>query len=93
LALLPTNDMSEEKRKAYDPIAMGSLDALPGIIRVSIGIPSDALTPILQMLIAKELKFILMTESKFRHRSARLTGLRLEMKLTDDDLPADDAAT
>jgi hypothetical protein len=30
-----------------------------------------------------------MTGSKFRHRSARLTGLRLEMKLTEDDMPVD----
>jgi hypothetical protein len=89
LALLPTNDMSEAKRKGYD--RAGSLDALPGIIRGSIGIPADVLSPILQMLIAKELNFILMTGSEFRHRSARLTGLRLEMKLDEDDLPAPDA--
>jgi hypothetical protein len=85
VSLLPTNDMSEEKRKAYEPIALGSLEALPDLIRGSIGIPADALSPILQMLIAKELKFVLMTGSKFRHRSVRLTGLRLEMKLTEDD--------
>jgi hypothetical protein len=85
VSVLPTSDMSEDKRKNYEPIALGSLDALPGIIRGSIGIPADALPPILTMLIAKELKFVLMTGSKFRHRSARLTGLRLEMKLTEDD--------
>jgi hypothetical protein len=83
--------MTEEKRKGYEPIALGSLDALPGIIRGSIGIPADALPPILTMLIAKEFKFILMTGSKFRHRSARLTGLRLEMKLTEDDEVEDGA--
>lgn len=54
----------------------------------SIGIPPDALSPILQMLIVKALKFDLMTASKFRHRGARLIGLRLEMRLTDDDMPA-----
>jgi hypothetical protein len=93
VSLLPTTDMGEEKRKAYEPIALGSLNAMPGIIRGSIGIPADALSPILQLLIAKELKFVLMTGSKFRHRSARLTGLRLEMKLTEDDEPTDDAET
>jgi hypothetical protein len=35
--------------------------------------------------IAKQLKFFLLTGSKFHYRSARLTGLRLE--------PAEDAAT
>jgi hypothetical protein len=62
------------------------------LLKGSIGIPTDALSPILQMLIAKELKFILLTGSKFRNRSARLTGLRLEMRLTDDDGPIDGAA-
>jgi hypothetical protein len=56
--------MSEEKRKAFEPTALGSLDAMPGIIRESIGIPADALSPILQMLIAKEFWFILMTDQK-----------------------------
>jgi hypothetical protein len=42
----------------------------------SIGIPADALSPILQMLIAKE-QVHLMTGSAFRHRSARLTGSAL----------------
>jgi hypothetical protein len=45
------------------------------------------------MLIAKEFKFILLRGSKFRYRSARLTGLRLEMKLDEDDLPAEGAET
>lgn len=45
------------------------------------------------MLIAKEFNFVLLRGSKFRYRSARLTGLRLEMRLTDDDMPAEDAET
>jgi hypothetical protein len=52
VSLLPTNDMSEEKRKAYEPIALGSLHALLGIIRGPIGIPAGALSPILQLLTA-----------------------------------------
>jgi hypothetical protein len=63
----------------------------PDRITASIGIPADALPPILQMLIAKEFKFILLRGSKFRYRSARLTGLRLEMRLAEDDMPAEDA--
>jgi hypothetical protein len=63
------------------------------MIKGSIGIPADALPPILQMLIAKEFKFVLLRGSKFRYRSARLTGLRLEMKLDEDDMPAADAET
>jgi hypothetical protein len=92
VSLLPGNDMSEERRKDYKPVALGSLDAHTDMIRGSIGIPADALPPILQMLIAKEFKFVLLRGSKFRYRSARLTGLRLEMKLDEDDEPEAEGA-
>jgi hypothetical protein len=90
VSLLPSNDMSEEKRKDYKPIALGGMEAYPDRITASIGIPADALSPILAMLIAKEFKFVLLRGSKFRYRSARLTGLRLEMKLAEDDMQAKD---
>ena len=93
VTLLPNNNMSEERRKDYKPIALGALDIYQDMIKGSIGIPADALSPILQMLIAKQLKFVLLRGSKFRYRSARLTGLQLEMKLDEEDLPAEDAET
>jgi hypothetical protein len=42
------------------------------------------------MLIAKEFKFVPLRGSKFRYCSARLTGFRLEMALTEDDMPPAD---
>jgi hypothetical protein len=66
---------------------LGSLDAYPDRIAANIGIPSDALPPILQMLIAGQFRFMLLRGSKFRYRNARLISLRLEMKLTEDDMP------
>ena len=78
----------------------GALVGLLAVLRLfaaagrgSIGIPADALPPILQMLIAKEFKFVLLRGSKFRYRRACLTGLRLEGRLTEDDMPAEDAET
>jgi hypothetical protein len=47
VTLLPSNDMSEERRKDYKPIALGALDIYPDMIKGSIGIPADALSPIL----------------------------------------------
>ena len=84
--------MSEEKRKDYEPLALGSFDVYADRIAANIAIPSDALPPILQMLIAGQFKFVLMRGSKFRYRSARLHSLRLEMKLTEDDMPTEDDA-
>lgn len=87
MSLLPSFDMSEERRKDYKPIALGSLEICPDRIDGHVGIPQDALPAILQMLIAGLFKFMLLRGTKFRYRSARLRSLRLEMKLTEDDLP------
>jgi len=88
VSLLLTFSMGEEQRKDFEPIALGSLESHPDKITASLGIPADVLSPILQMLIAARFKFILITGGKFRYRSARLQGFRLEMKLAEDDMLA-----
>jgi len=50
----------------------------------------DVLPAILQMLISERFKFISMSGKKFHHRRARLHGFRLEMNLTEDDMPPTD---
>lgn len=90
VSLLPSADMSQEKRKDYKPLALGGLDAYPDRIDGRVGIPADALPPILQMLIAGRFKYMLLRGSKFRYRSARLHSLRLEMNLTEDEMPQSD---
>ena len=87
ISLLPSSDLVEERRKDLTPVALGSLTVGPDGILGNIGIPWDALTPILQMLIAGRFKFVLMRGSRFRHRSASLNSLQLETKLTEDDVP------
>jgi hypothetical protein len=52
-AELPSADMSEKRRKDYKPLALGGLEAYPDRIDGHVGIPQDALPPILQMLIAE----------------------------------------
>ncbi|MCS3498299.1 hypothetical protein M2189_002743 [Bradyrhizobium japonicum] len=86
ISLLPAPDLVGERRKAFEPIALGSLSVRTEGISGNIGVPWDALTPILQMLIAGRLKFVLMRGPRFRHRSAKLNSLRLETKLTEDDV-------
>ncbi|OPZ00222.1 hypothetical protein A5906_18520 [Bradyrhizobium sacchari] len=63
-------------------IALGSLTVGPDGIQGNIGIPWDALSPILQMLIAGRFKLVLMRSTRFRHRSAKLNSLRIETRLT-----------
>jgi len=57
ISLLPSPGLVEEKRKELTPIALGSLGLGPEGVLGNIGIPWDALTPILQMLIAGRFKF------------------------------------
>lgn len=71
------------QRTKLEPIALGSLNASPDAMLGNIGIPWDALTPILQMLIADRFKFVLMRGTRFRHLAAKLNSLRPEAKLTD----------
>ncbi|QAU48864.1 hypothetical protein [Bradyrhizobium guangzhouense] len=85
ISLLPSSDLEEERRKELTPIALGSLSLGPDCVLGNIGIPWDALTPILQMLIAGRFRFVLMRGTRFRHRSAKLNSLRLETRLTEDD--------
>lgn len=86
ISLLPSSDLEEERRRDLHPIALGSLHITQDAILGNIGIPRDALTPILQMLIAGRFNFVLMRGSRFRHRSAKVNSLRLETKLTEDDV-------
>ncbi|MDH2356786.1 hypothetical protein QCM80_40160 [Bradyrhizobium sp. SSUT112] len=93
LSLLPSPELVTDQRKAFEPVALGTLDVRAGMICGNIGIPWDALTPMLQMLIAARFKIILMRGIRFRHRSAKLRSLRLETKLTEDDVPMAEEAT
>ncbi|WP_354264814.1 hypothetical protein [Bradyrhizobium sp. GM2.2] len=93
ISLLPSPELVGDRRKEFEPIALGTLDVRTDVIYGNIGIPWDALTPILQMLIADRFKFVLMRGTRFRHRSARLNSLRLETKLSENDIPPTEEAT
>lgn len=85
ISLLPSRELEDPQRRKLEPIALGSLNASPDAILGNIAIPWDALTPILQMLIAGKFRFVLMRGTRFRHRNAKLNRLRIETKLTEDD--------
>jgi hypothetical protein len=86
MSLFPRISLVEELRKDLKPIAVGSIEVYPERLDANLGIPSDALVPILQLLIADRLKFVVMRGSKFRYRSARLHSYSLGTKLDEDDL-------
>jgi hypothetical protein len=91
VSLLPSVEMNHGQRKDHEPLALGSLETYDDRIVGLISIPTDVLPPILQMLIDGRFKFVLMSGTKFHYRRARLVGFRLEMHMTDDDMPPADA--
>jgi hypothetical protein len=93
MSLLPTVGMNPGQRQDREPLAVGLLEAYDDRIVGLIQIPIDVLPAILQMLIAERFKFIVMGGDKLRHRRACLHRFRLEMKLDEDDLPAEGAET
>jgi hypothetical protein len=87
VSLFPSINLQEERRKDLKPIAVGAIEAYPERLDANLGIPSDVLGSILQMLAAGRLKFVVMRGSKFRYRSVRLVSYSLGTKLDEDDLP------
>jgi hypothetical protein len=93
VSLLPSVEMNHGQRRDHEPLALGSLETYDDRIVGLISIPTDVLPPILQMLMGERFKFVSMSGTKFHYRRARLHGFRLEMDMTEDDMPsADDEA-
>jgi len=86
VSLFPSTSLEEERRKELKPIAVGSIETYPERLDANLSIPSDVLVPILQLLTAGRLKFVVMRGSKFRYRSARLHSYSLGTELDEDDL-------
>lgn len=85
VSLFPSISLEEEGRKDLKPIAVGGIEVYPERLAASLSIPSDALGPVLQMLIAGRMKFVVMRGSKVRYRSTRLHSYSLATKLDEDD--------
>jgi hypothetical protein len=66
VSLFPTINLEEERRKELKPLALGALESYPNRIDAILGIPSDALAPMLQMLTADRLKFAVQRGTKQR---------------------------
>lgn len=52
--------------------------------------PSDAIAPVLQMLIAEKFKYVVLNGDKPRYGQGSVRSYRFEMKTTEDDLSPED---
>jgi hypothetical protein len=93
LSTLPNPDLDEHRRREHTPRAVGSLGAHDGRLDGLLSIPQDALTPVLQMLIAGRFKFVDMGGTKLRYRHALVKSFSLKTHPDEDDIPAAGEAT
>jgi hypothetical protein len=86
LSFLPDTRLNEDMRKQHTPVSVGSLNLCQGNMYGLLCIPSDAVSPLLTIATAGELRYIVMHGDKLRYGSARIKGFRVEMHIDEDDL-------
>lgn len=87
LAFLPHIEAEEIEGRpgVAPPRAVGSLTIHNGEIEGNLGMPRDALSPILQMLIAEHFRYVVMNGERMRWRNALIRGYRFETEVNVED--------
>lgn len=87
--VIPAHDLNQvERLKHKNPLAVGTLgrNRRTKIIQGHLSIPQDVLGPILSMLAAERLKFIVMNGTKIGRSHAMIRSYRFGAALSEDDL-------
>jgi hypothetical protein len=70
LTFLPDHDLNEGERDRHEPTAVGSLHLYRGRLTGLLPVPSDALAPVLQMMIADRFRFVVLSGDRLRYGHA-----------------------
>ena len=84
---LPRRELNEGERTEHESENVGSLELYHGRMIGLLSIPSDALLPVLQMMIGSRFRFVVLGGDRLRYRRAAIRTYRLEMTIDEDDLP------
>ena len=87
LSFLPDAGLDWSNRSTLDPKSVGSIRLHRGRFQVYLNMPSDALAPLLQMLIGKKFKFVGLSGNKPKYGSGLVRSYRFETTIDDEDLP------
>lgn len=90
VTLLPNPELNEGRREKHEPRIIGSLSLHHEKLDALLSMPADALTDVLQMLIAGRFRYVVLDGTKLRYRQGEVRSIRLEMKMEEDDLPHED---
>lgn len=71
------------------PVGVGSIDLRDAGIAGGFSMASDALDPVMQMMVAGRFKFIVLEGEKMRYRKPRIRHYRFETQLNLEEYPDD----
>jgi len=93
LTFIPSDRYKEENRQEAKPLAVGSLHVYNDILHGLLSMPTDGLDPVLQMLIARKMRYVFMNGEALRYRKALVRHYQITTKYDEDDiLPDEDDA-
>lgn len=90
VTLPPDAGLKEENRKQHNPRAVGSLILDRGVLQALLSVPADALDPILQMLTAGRMRYVVIDGAPLHYRQALVQQYRIESSYDAEDLPPDE---
>lgn len=85
LTVLPTTDISEARKRELKPQAVASLHLHQGRLTGLVSMPSDALAPVLYMLIADRFRYVSLHGPRLRYRQTLIHSYRLHATLDEED--------
>jgi hypothetical protein len=90
LTLIPDTRLGRNDWTDGTPAAVGSLNLnlnLERLLQGLLTLPADALAPVVTVLTAGRLKYVVLDGEPLRHRRALIRRYRLEMSYEDEELP------
>jgi hypothetical protein len=76
-----------EERRDPRPRAVGSLHMQDGTLAGSLSMATEALDPVMRMLLAGRLRYVILDGAPMRYRQSLIRYYRLETTLDPDDYP------
>jgi hypothetical protein len=90
LVFLPDLGPTEMEQHGEPPRCAGSLSIWQNALDGNLSMPKDALNPVMQMLLAGRLKYVVLHGKPTRYRKALIRNYRMVAEVDPDDYPDGD---
>jgi hypothetical protein len=78
-----------EKKPERHPLGVGYIDLREAMLTGGFSMASDALVPVMRMLVAGRFRYIVLDGETMRYRKARIRRYRFETQIALDEYPDD----